>query len=1058
MRFISLTMVLIISCLTLLGQQKTVKDGIYQNVIRVKFKAEESAKVDALEANLEIAKQANPNTRNLMVSTGIQKMDALNKTFNAFNIKRVFRNAGKHEDRHRAFGLHLWYEIQFNTDEDILKVVELYSQIDELKIAESRYEVKRIGNVDSHNKSHHKTSMLDSNDPEFNTQWHYKNFGQAGGTPGVDISLEEAWGIETGNPYVVVAIEDGGIDVDHEDLAGNIWVNSGEIPSNGIDDDNNGYVDDVNGFNFVFNSGTIIADDHGTHVAGTIAAESNNGIGVAGIAGGTGNDDGVRLMSCMVFSTNDADGFAEAYPYAADNGAVISQNSWGYGGPNYCEQVVLDGIDYFNEYAGAPGQAMEGGLVIYAAGNDDDNDMYWPGCYDAVLSVASNNYDNEKAWYSNYGSWVDITAPGGECPNYSEDDPEGIQSTYPNNQYGAMMGTSMACPHVSGVAALIISNNYSAITPMGVWERLTQNTDDIYTDNPDYQGFLGSGRLNAYAALTAMPQIIPPTPENLRVASIQSTSMAITWDVVDIAYSYDVQYRSSGQEWTTANTLINSYLIENLTPQTTYEFRVRTINSAGSSPYSPITNGTTLLTDFCGSMSANCSYSWISGVSVNGQSNTTTASNYSDFTGIYMNLFEESSASFTLTPGFLGSGYGVYWRIWIDFNDDGDFEDENELVFDPVSTHNSVVNVDIDIPSGTIGTHRMRITLKEDEAPESCDYLVYGEVEDYTVNIQSTVMDLEAPTAPSDLEVMEISTNQVVLSWTASTDNIGVSEYVIYQDGIQEALTANTTYLINNLLPATNYEFFVKAKDAAGNLSEESNMIQVTTQETQGAYCNSRGLIFSEEWIEQVEIDTISFTSGLAGYTDFTSNIIHVIAGEQVDITLTPGFSTNANQEYWRVWIDYNMDGDFEDANELVFDAGSVSSSPVSGSFTVDTDASGSTRMRISMKKSESPNACEIFSHGEVEDYTVQINTTTDVHKNELTDLIIYPNPAESTITIQGIQSKSMIEIYNISGSVVTKQMVCSNTELNISSLQNGIYVVRIINGEHIYIDKLIKK
>jgi subtilisin family serine protease len=243
-----------------------------------------------------------------------------------------------------------------------------------------------------------------------------------------------------GNSDVIVAIIDGGIDYNAcNDLAANMW--------DGI------------GFNFVNNSSTIIAHNHGTHVAGTVAAVTNNSVGVAGVAGGSGSGDGVRLMSCQVFTASSSGGFHIAPVYAADNGAAISQNSWGYVSAGIYSQPVLDAIDYFNAHGG--GNALDGGITIFAAGNSNSSGQWYPACYSGAFSVAATNNQDKKAWYSNYDTWVDISAPGGETNSVTA---RGVLSTLNGNAYGYYQGTSMACPHASGTAALMASLGYGELS------------------------------------------------------------------------------------------------------------------------------------------------------------------------------------------------------------------------------------------------------------------------------------------------------------------------------------------------------------------------------------------------------------------------------------------------------------------------------------------------------------------------------------------------------------------------------------------------------------------
>lgn len=205
----------------------------------------------------------------------------------------------------------------------------------------------------------------------------------------------------------------------------------------GVDDDGNGIVDDIHGANFITHTGHIRAEEHGTHVAGIVAATNNNGIGVNGVAGGNGTEKGVRLMICQMMDVYNSIGDAAgAIKYAADNGAVICQNSWGYRDSGKMPQVTKEAIDYFIRYAGMDENdeqtgPMAGGLVVFAAGNENTTVSY-PAMYEKVVSVASIAPDYKKAYYSNYGEWVSISAPGGDY-NYASGQ---IYSTLPGNQYG----------------------------------------------------------------------------------------------------------------------------------------------------------------------------------------------------------------------------------------------------------------------------------------------------------------------------------------------------------------------------------------------------------------------------------------------------------------------------------------------------------------------------------------------------------------------------------------------------------------------------------------------
>ena len=562
----------------------SAQKGIQNGKVRIKFSNTETARL----STMKIEKSADGIAR-----IGVAEIDQLNEKHRATHMKRVFPYAGKFEKKHEKYGLHLWYEVTIDDKTDVTKVSQEYSKLSQISNAEPIYKKTR-GFVDRNALLDNVQYSLPSgtNDPRYNEQWHYNNTGQTGGTIDADIDLPEAWMIETGNPDVIVSVHDGGIDYTHNDVSGNMWINALEIAGNGIDDDSNGYVDDIYGYNFADNTGTIYADDHGTHVGGTVAAETNNNIGMSGVAGGTGLDDGARLMSCAVFSNTNG-GFPESYIYAADNGAVISQNSWGYSFANDYEQAVLDAIDYFIAEAGYDENGiqtgpMAGGLVIFASGNDGVDDLMYPGYYSSVMAVAGTDHNDDKYIYSNYGDWIELAAPA-----------VNVRSTVPGNEYDSFTGTSMACPHVSGVAALIISAfQDDDITPSQVWERLVNTTDPLTFEGAE--GW-GTGRLNAFMALAEDDGLPPNAVTDLSIVDADAISVLfsltapsdepngytanlydlrgsteiITETNFDLATKFDVTNPGLPGE---SDTLI----VSDLSPGTTYYFAIKSEDFFGN--------------------------------------------------------------------------------------------------------------------------------------------------------------------------------------------------------------------------------------------------------------------------------------------------------------------------------------------------------------------------------------------------------------------------------------------------------------------------------------------
>ncbi|WP_282126118.1 fibronectin type III domain-containing protein [Marinifilum flexuosum] len=834
------------------SQEKEINsEGKYKGIIRIKFEQTEDQKVQTLHQLLQEAKDVKLKQKPAFVKTNFESVNRVNEQFKAHKMKRVYRHAGKHEARHKKFGLHLWYELEFNSPTPVKQLIESYNNIAEISIAEGVHAVKHVA-MDEGNKIAPAALPSGTNDPLFGDQWHYENTGQNNGTPGADISLLEAWQIETGNANVIVAVEDGGVDFDHVDLAANMWINPGEIAGNGIDDDNNGYVDDIYGYNFGDDTGEIYVGDHGTHVAGTIAAVNNNGVGLSGIAGGSGNGDGVRIMSCNVFAASTG-GFAEAFTYAADNGAVISQNSWSYRYPYYYDQAVLDGIDYFIANAGGPDAPMNGGIVIFAAGNDNSQSRYYPAYYDKVLSVAATNKNDVRSYYSNYGDWVDIAAPGGELENTNED-PTAVHSTYPNDQYGVMQGTSMACPHVSGVAALVVSKYAGNITPTELWNKLVDNTDNIDAlQSATHAGKLGSGRLNAYKALS--DDNLPSVPSGLTATNVSQTSFTIEWNAVSGATSYDLQVREEGGSWQDYNTTAITHDYTNATAGTTYDFRVRANNDAGSSGYSAIANVTTEAAPTAPDTPTNLAASAITynsmtiswdavtdaddyDLDVRPQGGSWTTINQVGTSYDYSSLSAETTYEFRVrannevgssdysaiasatteaaptapdTPTNLTASSITYSSMTISWDAMADTDDYDLQVRVQGGSWTTINQ------TGTSYNY----TGLTGETTYEFQVRANNEIGSSAYSVVESATTLEAPTAPetpANLMASSITYNSMTISWDAVTDADDYDLDVRPQGGSWTTINqAGTSYNYTGLAGETTYEFRVRANNEIGS-------------------------------------------------------------------------------------------------------------------------------------------------------------------------------------------------------------------------------------------------
>lgn len=538
--------------------------------------------------------------------SGVPSVDEILAAIDGVSLERVFPIDPANEERTRENGLHLWYVVRFDGSHSVADVANRFSALGQVSKVDVNHTIKRAYNGKATPLSKERLESLAattrgvSTDPLLVDQWHLINNGDIYNTPagskfipGADLQCQGAWEKCMGNEEIIVAVLDEGVCIEHPDLENCIWINKGEPDERSEkDNDGNGYKGDRYGYNFVKQSGVItwnnyLDSGHGTHVAGIIAAENNNGKGVGSVAGGSGTKPGIRIMVCQLFSGNTATDIlstVRAIKYAADNGAVVLQCSWGYvsgtaneydwGAAGFKTQeeweagspLEKEALNYFIHNAGSPNGVIEGGIAVFASGNEYAPSAGYPGAAPEFISVAATAADYTPAVYTNYGDGVTISAPGGDQDYYFDYIDEThkygevgcILSTLPyhisESGYGYMEGTSMATPCVSGVVALGLSYAaelrrhftakefrdliYATATPIDEYmtgkKSYRRYVIDLGPIQPmtmnlsDYKGRMGAGQANATKLLEAIeggagrPMQFP----NLYIAEGSSTTVS----------------------------------------------------------------------------------------------------------------------------------------------------------------------------------------------------------------------------------------------------------------------------------------------------------------------------------------------------------------------------------------------------------------------------------------------------------------------------------------------------------------------------------------------------
>ncbi len=720
---------------------------------------------------------------------------------------------------------------------------------------------------------------LTPNDPMYPQLWGLNNIGQTGGTVDADIDAPEAWDVQTGSQDVVVAVIDTGVDYNHPDLAANMWTNPGEIPGNGIDDDGNGFIDDVHGYDFVNNDGDPMDDfGHGTHVAGTIAAVGNNGIGVAGVAWRA------RIMAVKFLDASGSGftgGAINAVLYAASMGAKVMSNSWGGGG---FSQALNDAIATAD---------MAGALFVAAAGNSNSNNDVtpnYPSNYDVpnVLAVAATDHNDAKASFSSYGATtVDLGAPGVNilstvpaAGNTCCSDPSG---------YKLLSGTSMATPHVSGAAALVFAQ-FPGITHHQVKDRLMSSAEPV----PSMQGItVTGGRLNVAAAFEN--DTIPPAAvTDLAVVNTGAFSLTLGWGatgddgMTGKASSYDLRHSTAPIDESNFNSAtsvivpvtgpagtVETFTVQGLEPQTHYFFALKVRDNVGNlSPVSNAAEATTksvavIFSDNFESGAGSWAIAGSDGVGGPALWHLSTHRSASPTTAFYYGKestlnYDTGARNFgSITSGSIDLSAATDSTLAFNYF----LATENLSPYDTarvqVSSDDGVTWADVFVTASssggmvkkTIGLSAydgkiIRLRFSFDTVDSIANFFEGWVVDDVAIYAGSLENDTTPPAPVADLTAPAVSTGSVTLGWTAPGDDGMIGTATAYDlrystAPIDEGTFAGATPVANPLKPSpagtaqtfevnglasgTQYYFALKSIDNVGNVSGLSNVAGAVT-------------------------------------------------------------------------------------------------------------------------------------------------------------------------------------------------------------------------------------
>jgi chitodextrinase len=564
---------------------------------------------------------------------------------------------------------------------------------------------------------------------------------------------------------------------------------------------------------------------------------------------------------------------------------------------------------------------------------------------------------------------------------------------------GTTWSTLLAATPNDGTQAVTIPN-----TPGTTNRIMVRGTNHIFFDVSNTNFTISAG---------AAPDTVAPTAPTLSAAGTTTTSTNLSWSGAtdNIAVTgYDV-FRNGALIGST--TTATTFAVTGLTASTVYSFTVKSKDAAGN--VSPDSNSVsvTTLTPAPDTTAPNAPT-----LSASGTTQTTTNLSWSG-----------------ATDNVAVTGYDVL---------------RNGALIGSTTTATTFTVTGL--TASTAYTFNVR--AKDAAGNVSLD--------SNSVTVTTLTPDTTAPTAPT-LSASGTTSTTTNLSWTGASDNVAVTGYDVLRNGaLIGSTTTATTFAVTGLTASTAYTFNVRAKDAAGNVSLNSNTVSVTTLAVSTVtYCASRGNNTADEFINRVQLGTINNLSGNnGGYGNFTSLSTNLVRGRSNSITITPGWTSTVFSEAYRVWIDYNRDGDFLDAGEQVFNRNRTTATPISGNFTVPTTALlGATRMRVSMKYNASPTSCEIFTDGEVEDYTVNITSVAreDDSASETLSISVYPNPVNGEVLFISPIENATYKVINMVGQEIAKGNIINN-EIPVANISAGTYLLEVTTNEKSAVKRFIKE